>query len=84
MTALGPIDLPEDLIYVKTGPSYRWATGLCMLYCRRAGVWVLWIGTVAAPAGTGDMYGCATCISELDHMVGLQLHQRDLAALSGR
>lgn len=76
---------PAELIYVRTGSQrYQWKTGLCMLYCRRAEVWVLWIGSVTAPAGSGDMYGCATCIHELNYIVACQLHEQDLSALSAR
>lgn len=66
------VEQPKELICGRTGRVSRWTTGLCMLYCRRAGVWVQCIGTVSAPAGSSDMYGCAACISELDYMVGLQ------------
>lgn len=53
-----------------------WATGLCMLYCRRDGVRVLWLGPVHVPGATGEMYGCGQCIAELDYMIYQQSSQQ--------
>ncbi|MFD4257150.1 hypothetical protein ACFWR9_05870 [Streptomyces sp. NPDC058534] len=38
---------------------------------------MLWIGAVAAPGATGDVYACGPCIAELAHMVRVQAHTRD-------
>lgn len=54
-----------------------WVTGTCWLYCRREGVRVLWVGSVSTPGATGDVYACAPCVAELDHMVRVQSHDRD-------
>lgn len=60
-----------------------WATGVCMLYCRRENVRVLWLGPVHTPSETGEMYGCQSCVAELVHMVGEQKRRLDLEELSG-
>jgi hypothetical protein len=59
-----------------TDDDNPWVTGCCWLYCRRAGVRVLWVGSVRTTAATGDVYACGPCIAELDHMVRLQAHDR--------
>lgn len=61
----------------QTDDLNNWVTGLCMLYCRRDGVRVLWLGPVHVPGATGEMYGCGQCIAELDYMVYRQLCRRD-------
>lgn len=61
----------------RPGDGNPWAVGACWLYCRRAGVAVLWIGSVTMPGATGDVYACGTCIAELDHMVRVQAYERD-------
>ncbi|GBQ03243.1 hypothetical protein SSP531S_47130 [Streptomyces spongiicola] len=61
----------------QVGDGNAWLTGACWLYCRREGVAVLWVGSVAAPGATGDVYACGPCLAELDHMVRLQAHGRD-------
>ncbi|PZT72962.1 hypothetical protein DNK56_02530 [Streptomyces sp. AC1-42W] len=52
-------------------------TGTCWLYCRREEVAVLWVGAVATPGATGDVYACGPCVAELARMVRLQAHVRD-------
>ncbi|SCK50758.1 hypothetical protein [Streptomyces sp. WMMB 322] len=64
-------------LVAQTDDGNPWETGLCMLYCRRAGVRVLWLGPVHASGATGEMYGCGQCIAELDYMVHRQLRHQD-------
>ncbi|MBO8186617.1 hypothetical protein JW592_14275 [Streptomyces sp. DW4-2] len=52
-------------------------TGMCWLFCRRAGVRVVWVGSVRTPGAIGDVYACGPCVAELDHMVRAQCHTRD-------
>lgn len=61
----------------RTDDLNDWVTGLCMLYCRRDQVRVLWLGPVRVPGATGGMYGCGQCMAELDHMVHRQLDRKD-------
>ncbi|MEU8570867.1 hypothetical protein AB0C51_21425 [Streptomyces pathocidini] len=61
----------------QVGDGNAWLTGACWLFCRRAGVAVLWVGSVTTPGATGDAYACGPCIAELDHMVRVQAHDRD-------
>lgn len=61
----------------RPGDGNPWTTGMCWLFCRRGGVAVLWIGAVAAPGATGDVYACGPCLAELDHMVRAQAHDRE-------
>ncbi|MCX3060802.1 hypothetical protein [Streptomyces beihaiensis] len=63
----------------RPGDGNAWLTGSCWLYCRRAGVPVLWVGSVTTPGAKGDVYACGTCLAELDHIVRLQAHGRDEA-----
>ena len=64
-------------LVAQTGDGNPWVTGVCWLYCRREEVAVLWVGAVATPGATGDVYACGPCIAELDHMVRVQAHGRD-------
>jgi hypothetical protein len=64
-------------LVTQTGDGNPWVTGECWLYCRRAGVAVLWIGSVTTPGATGDVYACGPCLAELDHMVRVQAYERD-------
>jgi hypothetical protein len=61
----------------RTDDLNNWVTGLCMLYCRRDGVRVLWLGPVHAPGANGQMYGCGQCIAELDYMIYQQSCRED-------
>lgn len=65
----------------QTDDGNHWVSGQCMLYCRRNGTRVLWLGPIHAPGATGAMYGCGQCIAELVHMVHDQLCQKDLGTL---
>lgn len=67
-------------VVAQAGDGNAWVTGACWLYCRREGVAVLWIGSVATPGATGDVYACGPCVAELDHMVRVQSHHRDRVA----
>ncbi|MEE1942666.1 hypothetical protein V1L54_25215 [Streptomyces sp. TRM 70361] len=64
----------------QPGDANGWVTGYCWLYCRRADVRVLWVGSVHVPGAIGDLYACGACIAELDHMVRAQSHTRDAPA----
>ncbi len=64
-------------LVAQVGDGNAWLTGACWLYCRREGVAVLWVGSVATPGATGDVYACGPCMAELDHMVRTQTHDRD-------
>ncbi|MEW2453508.1 hypothetical protein [Streptomyces albus] len=64
-------------LLAQSGDGNAWLTGTCWLYCRREGVAVLWVGSVATPGATGDVYACGPCIAELDHMVRVQAYGRD-------
>jgi hypothetical protein len=61
----------------QTDDLNDWVTGLCMLYCRRDEVRVLWLGPVHVPGAKGQMYGCGQCVAELDYMVHRQLCRED-------
>ncbi|THA60178.1 hypothetical protein E6P78_27870 [Streptomyces sp. A0958] len=61
----------------QAGDGNAWVTGTCWLYCRREGVAVLWVGAVATPGATGDVYACGPCVAELARMVRVQAHVRD-------
>lgn len=60
-----------------TDDGNPWSTGMCWLYCRREEVRVLWVGSINTPLARGDIYSCGACIAELDHIVRLQLRERD-------
>lgn len=60
-------------------PDSSWITGTCWLYCRRSNVTVAWIGPVVSSGSEAPLYGCATCIAELDHMVWQYCAARDRA-----
>lgn len=64
-------------LVAQTSDGNAWEKGVCWLYCRREGVAVLWVGSVATPGATGDVYACGACIAELDHMVRAQAHGQD-------
>ena len=64
-------------LVAQAGDGNAWLMGACWLFCRREGVAVLWVGSVATPGATGDVYACGPCIAELDHMVRVQAHDRD-------
>lgn len=70
-------------LVAQAGDGNAWVTGACWLYCRREGVAVLWVGSVATPGARGDVYACGPCIAELDHMVRVQSHHRDRSADRG-
>ncbi|MFK0100943.1 hypothetical protein [Streptomyces sp. NPDC091040] len=61
----------------QAGDGNAWVTGACWLYCRREGVAVLWVGAVATPGATGDLYACGPCVTELARLVRAQVHVRD-------
>ncbi|WP_405937476.1 hypothetical protein OG338_12910 [Streptomyces sp. NBC_00726] len=61
----------------QSGDGNAWVTGTCWLYCRREAVAVLWLGAVATPGATGDVYACGPCVTELARMVRVQAHLRD-------
>ncbi|MEN3586205.1 hypothetical protein AAH978_18895 [Streptomyces sp. ZYX-F-203] len=63
-------------LVAQAGDGNAWVTGACWLYCRREGVVVLWVGSVATPGATGDVYGCGPCLAELAHMVRVQAYDR--------
>jgi hypothetical protein len=42
---------------------------MCWLYCRRTGIPVCWIGPATSSGIQAPMYGCETCLAELDAMV---------------
>ncbi|MFF6971617.1 MULTISPECIES: hypothetical protein [Streptomyces] len=63
----------------RTDDGHAWTTGDCWLYCRRAGVRVLWVGSVHTPAATGDLYACGACIAEIASRVRTQVIARDTA-----
>lgn len=56
----------------QAGDGNPWSIGACWLYCRRAGVEVLRVGSVNVPGALCDLFACGSCIAELDHMVRLQ------------
>lgn len=63
-------------VVAQAGDGNAWVMGACWLYCRREGVAVLWVGSVATPGAAGDVYACGLCLAELTHMVRVQSHHR--------
>lgn len=64
-------------VAAQTGDGNAWVTGTCWLYCRREAVAVLWVGSVAAPGASGDVYDCGPCVAELARMARAEAHLRD-------
>ena len=70
-------------LVAQTDDGNPWVTGLCMLYCRRDDVRVLWLGPVHVDGATGEMYGCGQCMAELDYMIYRQLRRKDCPNAGG-
>jgi hypothetical protein len=58
--------------------------GRCWLYCRGEGIPVQWIGPVRTPLGEVPMFGCRSCIAELEQAAEQAIRAADMAALVAR
>lgn len=66
------------------GDENPWFIGFCWLYCDRAGLLVMPIGSISTAAATVTMYACARCITYLDNLVWGHLYTLDAGPCGSR
>lgn len=55
----------------------HWITGECWLYCGRAHVPVMWLGSVQWLGQHAPLYACAPCVRSLNARVRAHLYTKD-------